>query len=143
MIKYSIECWLYHFLENRFLLLRCPATRYHQEYWQPVTGGRNPKESGRKACVREVHEETGIVLQPMQLETVIAEFSFCIPDSRIELRKPVYLARVNTDQVVLSAEHIAYHWFDADQVAAHLYWDSNRESFRHVLEHCRQIKNII
>jgi dihydroneopterin triphosphate diphosphatase len=26
MIKYSIECWLYNDIEDRFLLLRCPVT---------------------------------------------------------------------------------------------------------------------
>lgn len=139
MIKYSIECWIYHSLEYRFLLLRCPATHHHDEYWQPVTGGRAPEESGRAACVREVQEETGILLQPSQLEVVIPEFSFCIPNSRLELRKPVYLARVSSDKVSISSEHIAYYWFDADHVAAQLYWDSNRESFRRVLAYSREL----
>ena len=44
MIKQSIECWLYNPLSDRFLLLRCPATHRHGEYWQPVTGGRTAGE---------------------------------------------------------------------------------------------------
>jgi dATP pyrophosphohydrolase len=138
MIKYSIECWLYHVLDDRFLLLRCPVTHRHDEYWQPVTGGRNPDEPCIEACLREVREETGIKLTPEQLELVISEFSFCIPDARVELRKPVYLARVVSDKVVISSEHIAYYWFDADQVQSHLHWDSNRESFRQVLDYSRR-----
>ncbi len=138
MIKYSIECWLQQALEDRFLLLRCPLTHRHEEYWQPVTGGRNPDEPCVEACLREVREETGIELTPEQLELVIPEFSFCIPDARIELRKPVYLAWVVSDKVVISSEHIAYYWFDADQVEAQLHWDSNRESFRQVLDYSRR-----
>ena len=79
MIKYSIECWLYNDLEDRFLLLRCPVTHRHDEYWQPVTGGRGPDEPCVEACLREVLEETGVTLSEEQLEVVIPEFSFCIP----------------------------------------------------------------
>ncbi len=137
MIKYSIECWLYNGLEDRFLLLRCPVTHRHDEYWQPVTGGRGPDEPCLTACLREVEEETGVVLTSEQLEVVIPEFSFCIPDARIELRKPIYLARVKNEHVVLSSEHIGYYWFDALDVDNHLHWDSNKESFRQVLAHTR------
>jgi len=107
------------------------------EYWQPVTGGRGPDEPCIEACLREVEEETGVTLTAEQLEVVIPEFSFCIPDARIELRKPIYLARVRVEKVVLSAEHIGYYWFDAGDVDAQLHWDSNRESFRQVLAHTR------
>lgn len=137
MIKYSIECWLYNDLEDRFLLLRCPVTHRHEEYWQPVTGGRAPDEPCVAACLREVAEETGVELEAEQLEVVIPEFSFCIPDARIELRKPIYLARVRSEKVVLSSEHIGYYWFDSKDVESQLHWDSNKESFRQVLAHTR------
>jgi dATP pyrophosphohydrolase len=137
MIKYSIDCWLYNDMEDRFLLLRCPVTHRHDEYWQPVTGGRCADEPCVTACLREVEEETGVVLTPEQLEVVIPEFSFCIPDARIELRKPIYLARVRSDKVILSSEHIGYYWFDAQDVERNLHWDSNKESFRQVLTHTR------
>jgi len=137
MIKYSIECWLFNDLEDRFLLLRCPVTHRHDEYWQPVTGGRTPDEPCVAACLREVAEETGVELTAEQLEVVIPEFSFCIPDARIELRKPIYLARVRNEKVVLSSEHIGYYWFDAKDVENQLHWDSNKESFRQVLAHTR------
>lgn len=138
MIKYSIECWLYNDLQDRFLLLRCPVTHRHDEYWQPVTGGRNAEEPCVEACLREVEEETGVKLAAEMLETVIPEFCFCIPEARIELRKPVYLARVRSEKVVLSSEHIGYYWFDATDVESHLHWDSNKESFRQVLAFTRR-----
>lgn len=137
MIKFSIECWLYNDIEDRVLLLRCPVTHRHNEYWQPVTGGRTPEEPCINACLREVEEETGVVLSPEQIEIVIPEFTFCIPEARIELRKPIYLARVRSDKVVLSSEHVGYYWFDTRDVDAHLHWDSNKESFRHVLSYIR------
>lgn len=139
MIKYSIECWLYHQLTDRFLLLRCPATHRHDEYWQPVTGGRDKGEPCVQACLREVQEETGYILRPEQLSVVIPEFSFCIPEARIELIKPIYMAAVHSDQVTISAEHIAYCWFPSIDVARRLHWDSNRQSFRHVLEFSRAL----
>lgn len=138
MIKYSIECWLFNPLTNCFLLLRCPATEKHEEYWQPVTGGRSQDEPCLQACLREVEEETGILLGPEQVETVISDFSFCIPETRIELRKPVYLARVYSDTVAISSEHIAHGWFKAGEVKRNLHWDSNRESFDQVFRYSRQ-----
>lgn len=137
MIKQSIECWLYNPLNDRFLLLRCPATHRHEEYWQPVTGGRIAGELPGAACVREVEEETGVKLAPEKLELVIPMFSFCIPGAHLEIRKPVYLARVYSEQVVISEEHIAYYWCDSDEVESRLHWDSNRESFRQVLAYSR------
>lgn len=141
MIKYSIECWLYHALTDRFLLLRCSKNHHHEEYWQPVTGGRESGEASIQACLREVKEETGVDLTAKQVELVIPEFSFCIPDARIELRKPIYLARVLDDRVRLSSEHIGYCWFDAGEVDSRLYWASNRESFRQVLACTRAREN--
>lgn len=137
MKKYSIECWLYHHITDRFLLLRCPATHRHDEYWQPVTGGRDKNETCIHACLREVREETGQILHPDQVYVVIPEFSFCIPEARLELIKPIYLAPVNSDQVTLSAEHIAYCWFASGDIDCRLHWDSSRQSFQHVLKFSR------
>jgi dATP pyrophosphohydrolase len=139
MIKQSIECWLYHPPNDRFLLLRCPATSRHEEYWQPVTGGRIAGELPDAACVREVEEETGVKLVPEELELVIPRFSFCVPGTRLEIRKPVYLARVYSEQVVISEEHIAYCWCDSTEVESRLYWDTSRESFRQVLAYSRGV----
>ena len=61
-IKQSIECWLFHRELGKFLLLKCPATPRHPEYWQPVTGGVWQREPLLHACLREVREETGIAL---------------------------------------------------------------------------------
>lgn len=139
MKKYSIECWLYHQRTDRFLLLRCPATHRHDEYWQPVTGGRDKDEPCMQACLREVREETGYVLHPDHVYVVIPEFSFCIPEAHMELIKPVYLAPVTSDQVTISAEHIAYCWFPSQDIADRLHWDSNRQSFHQVLEFSRSL----
>ena len=103
-----------------------------------MTGGRSQDESCLQACLREVKEETGLLLGPEQVEIVIPEFSFCIPNARLELRKPVYLARVYSETVVISLEHIDYGWFKPGEVEKNLHWDSNRESFQQVLVCSRQ-----
>lgn len=128
-VKYSIECWLYHPRSGRFLLLLCPATSIHGEYWQPVTGGRLPSEDPRAACVREVEEETGVVVPPEDLQQVLEEFCFCIPETHVELRKPVYLAVVEHTGVRISSEHLDAAWFAPHEVSPLLGWDSYRQTF--------------
>ncbi len=137
-VKYSIECWLYHPRSGRFLLLLCPATSVHGEYWQPVTGGRLPHEDPRAACVREVEEETGVVLSPESLHEVLEEFCFCIPETQVELRKPVYLAAVESTAVRVSSEHLDAAWFAPDEVPRFLGWDSYRQTFAVVREAAAQ-----
>ena len=56
--KHSVECWIFDREQSCFLLLRCPETKKHKEYWQPVTGGIESEESKHAACLREIREET-------------------------------------------------------------------------------------
>ncbi len=81
------------------------------------------------ACLREVEEETGIVLHPNQVRLVIPEFTFCIPETRVELRKPVYLAFVEDTVVHISAEHLDAAWWTEEEVPPRLGWDSYRQTF--------------
>lgn len=134
-IKNSIECWVYNSLSNSFLLLKCPVTEKHGIYWQPVTGGVDNGETHEQACIREVREETGIEVIKDDLETVIPFFQVIIPENGLDLRKRIFMITVKSDSVSLSDEHLGFQWVKPELVSRFLLWDSNRRSFKTVVEY--------
>ncbi|MDY0095698.1 MAG: NUDIX domain-containing protein [Candidatus Vecturithrix sp.] len=136
--KRSIECWLFHCHRQQFLLLRCPMTRRHPEYWQPITGGVLTHECFIDACVREVREETGITLAPESIVTVLEEFRVVVPEYHLIVRKPIFTAETTIETITISDEHLAYCWAAPENVASLLFWESNKTSFGAVQEFYRQ-----
>lgn len=127
--KQSIECWLFHQILRKFLLLRCPATHRHPEYWQPITGGVWHREPLLQACVREVREETGIVLATSDIVVIQEDFHVFVPEYDLEVRKPIFTATTAIERIAISDEHLAYQWVAPEQVPETLFWESNRISF--------------
>jgi dATP pyrophosphohydrolase len=123
---------------NKFLLLRCPMTRRHPEYWQPITGGVLTHECFIDACVREVREETGITLAPESIVTVLEEFRVVVPEYHLIVRKPIFTAETTIETITISDEHLAYCWAAPENVASLLFWESNKTSFGAVQEFYRQ-----
>ncbi|GAK58907.1 NUDIX hydrolase [Candidatus Vecturithrix granuli] len=136
--KRSIECWLFHRPRQQFLLLRCPMTRRHPEYWQPITGGVLAHERSIDACLREVREETGVVLQPENIVTVLEDFRVVVPEYHLIVRKPIFTAETAIDAITISDEHLAYCWIAPEIVTSLLFWESNKVSFQAVQKFYRQ-----
>jgi len=113
------------------------VTHRHDEYWQPVTGGRGPDEPCIEACLREVEEETGVTLTAEQLEVVIPGVKPVVADM---LRREDHFFDSDPGQIDGLAQLDA-RVGDAERelgdVDAQLHWDSNHESFRQVLAHTR------
>ncbi|MBC7374126.1 MAG: NUDIX domain-containing protein [Frankiales bacterium] len=68
--------------ERRVLLQHCcdPASRQAGNWWNTLGGGLDDGESFVQAAARELHEETGLVVNPSALGEVVhrrlTEFSF-------------------------------------------------------------------
>ena len=60
MMKQSIEAWIYHPEDREILLLKVENEKL--SFWQPITGGIESGESPEEACLREIKEETGLLL---------------------------------------------------------------------------------
>ena len=131
-VKHSIECWIYDQTNIRFLLLKCPENDQHKEYWQPVTGGIEPGEDQITACLREIKEETGVVLQKNQVMKLLDGFKVYSEDR--ELHKTIFLTQTQGCDVVLSDEHSDYTWADPSDVMGLLLWGSNRVTFQRVMD---------
>jgi dATP pyrophosphohydrolase len=132
-VKHSIECWIFDRNKERFLLLKCPETDRHKEYWQPVTGGIEKGEDRLSACLREIREETGAVLEPADVKLLLEAFRV-YSDER-DLHKTVFLTETPGLDVILSDEHTDFTWADPSEVMTLLLWGSNRVTFQRVMDY--------
>lgn len=133
-IKYSIECWIFGGEDNdqkRVLLLRVPARPgEHEAFWQPITGGIEDGETPGEACRREICEETGLQVDPAELVEVADGFEVVI-SPKLTIRKSIYAMDAPERRITISPhEHLDYRWVPPVQVADHLHWQSNRDTWQ-------------
>ena len=70
----------------------------------------DPGETERNAVVRELREETGVVLSPERFDLVYAKTEFFSKENK-SVSKFLYLVFLTeTPEVLLSWEHAAYRW---------------------------------
>ena len=134
-LKNSIECWIYDRIQGGFLLLKCPETAKHKEYWQPVTGGIESTETKSEACVREVKEETGILINQDEIIKLIDKFS--VYGETLNLHKTVFILVLDDVSVTISDEHTGYRWVLPEMVDQMLLWGSNKKTYCSVLKYLK------
>lgn len=88
--------------DGRMLLLQRPGT----ETWEPPAGRLAPGESFATGAVREVYEETGLLVGPRRL---LASWVGERPGGEA-LASATYIGRVGWDDVRISHEHLGYKW---------------------------------
>ncbi len=132
-VKHSIECWIFDRTRIRFLLLKCPETDRHKEYWQPVTGGIEDGEDRFEACIREIREETGGAVEKENLKLILHDYRVYSDDR--DLHKSIFINEREGFDVILSDEHTAYMWVEPLAVPDMLLWGSNRVTFQRVLDY--------
>ena len=130
MIRQSIEAWLYHPEEREILLLKVEAEKV--SFWQPITGGIESGESPEEACLREIKEETGLVLDCSNL-TSLGDFMVKI-DENLTIHKNLFLVLTEQKEIQISDEHVGAQWVALDKVSSQLYWTSNQATFEIISE---------
>ena len=110
MMKQSIEAWIYHPEDREILLLKVENEKV--SFWQPITGGIESGESPEEACLREIKEETGLLLACQNLFLVLTE----------------------QKEIQISDEHVGAQWVALDKVSSQLYWPSNQATFEIIKE---------
>lgn len=92
--------------DGRMLLLLRPGGT-----WDPPAGRLAPGESFERGAVREVYEETGLLVAPQRLlATWVGE-----GPGGGRLASATYVSRVSQDGVRLSHEHLGYRWVTLDE----------------------------
>ncbi len=87
--------------DGRMLLLQRPAGT-----WEPPAGRLSTGETFEEGAVRELYEETGMLVAPQRiLATWVGE-----APSGGSLAAVTYIARAGDEEVRLSHEHLGYRW---------------------------------
>ena len=130
MMRQSIEAWIYHPEDREILLLKVEDEKV--SFWQPITGGIESDESPEEACLREIKEETGLVL-PCSNLTSLGDFMVKI-DENLTIHKNLFLVLTEQKEIRISDEHVGAQWVALDKVSSQLYWPSNQATFEMISE---------
>ena len=130
MIRQSIEAWIYHPEYGEILLLKVENEKV--SFWQPITGGIESGESPEEACLREIKEETGLLLACSSL-TGLGNFIVKI-DEHLTIHKNLFLVLTEQKEIQISDEHVGAQWVALDKVSSQLYWPSNQATFEIITE---------
>ena len=130
MMRQSIEAWIYHPEDREILLLKVEDEKV--SFWQPITGGIESDESPEEACLREIKEETGLLLACPSL-TGLGDFTVKI-DENLTIHKNLFLVLTEQKDIQISDEHVGAQWVALDKVSSQLYWPSNQATFEIITE---------
>ena len=130
MMKQSIEAWIFHTEDREILLLKVEDETV--SFWQPITGGIESGESPEEACLREIKEETGLLLDCSNL-TGLGNFTVKI-DENLTIHKDLFLVLTEQKDIQISDEHVGAQWVALDKVSSQLYWPSNQATFAIISE---------
>jgi len=93
-----------------------------------------------QACLREILEETGLVLSAEALTVLKQGLLLVLPEGGMTIRKDLFVARVDTEgPVVLGPEHDAFVWSPLGAVEERLHWPSTRTTSSLVRSHLAQV----
>lgn len=99
--------------DGRMLLLQRPAGT-----WEPPAGRLRPGESFESGAVRELYEETGMLVAPQRvLATWVGE-----APSGGALAAVTFVGRAEEEEVKLSEEHLDHRWVTLDEWLALPSW---------------------
>ena len=130
MMRHSIEAWIFRPEDGEILLLKVEAEKV--SFWQPITGGIESGESPEEACLREIKEETGLLLHRSNLME-LGNFTVKI-DENLSIHKNLFLVLTEQKEIQISDEHVGAQWVALDKVSSQLYWPSNQATFEIITE---------
>jgi 8-oxo-dGTP diphosphatase len=104
--------------DGRMLLLLRPTGT-----WEPPAGRLQPGESLEEGAIRELYEETGMLVSPGR---IIATWVGDAPSGR-RLASITYAGRTRGGEVILSDEHLDYRWVTLDEWMALPSWWNHQD----------------
>lgn len=133
-----IECIVFknHTFDPKFLVLkRSDDAKVHPGIWQIVTAKIDEGEKAYETARREVLEETGLEPKELFIAPAVNQFYNHLDDSVNFI--PVFIARVDSDNVKISHEHSAFEWLSIEDMIARVYWANQKKILREAYEHLK------
>ena len=127
-----VDCYIYRHTTDgiRFLLMKRNLNKIYEHLWQGVAGKIEKGESSSEAAVRELKEETGLSPVNIFVADHVSRF-YEVRGDRINL-VPVFGIEVDSENVILSEEHISYKWADIDEALNTLVWNGQKKGIQTV-----------
>lgn len=120
--------------DNKILLLHNnPLNPIHGgDIWYTVTGGVEEIDANLESAVkREVKEETNLDV----IDTMYLNINYKYLNRRnIECIEYAYISFVKEGNIILNEESIGYKWLDINTFINEIYWYSDKDELRKILE---------
>ena len=130
--RHSVECWMVNPRTEVLLLHVRTSGDFPNGFWQPLTGGIENGESALEAAVREVHEETGLAVDPCCFRFVEDQIQVPITDDFV-VSKSLFTVQIPEGPIVTSPdEHDYARFFSRSEVERRLSYSSNRMTWGQV-----------
>lgn len=133
-----IECIVYkkYNYDYKFLCLkRSDDSRVHPGIWQIVTAKIDEGEKAYETARREVVEETGLQPAELFIAPAVNQFYNHMDDSVNFI--PVFIARVNSEDVKISHEHSAFKWLSIEDMIGRVHWANQKKILQDAYDHLK------
>jgi len=107
-----------------------PHPKHGEGGWFVITGGVENKETSEEAVIREIIEETGLIVK--EVITLNWGSIYKWRDNLCEEHN--FISFVKSGEITLNEEHSKYKWLDVNKFIELIKWDDDKELLRIVLE---------
>ena len=127
-----VDCYVYRQTDDglKFLLMKRNLNKIYEHLWQGVAGKIEDGETAPEAAIRELKEETGFDPVKVFVADHVSRF-YEVHGDRINL-VPVFGIEVNSDEVILSEEHIDFKWVTIKEALNTLVWNGQKKGIQTV-----------